>query len=136
MAADKDFEYADPEIPLPVCKAICLYDFLSEDPVSLSFKQGDLLSILSVMRKGWAGVRRDETEAVGWVPAEYLAPLPDETAACLESIKHERVRYFEYEAEVRYRKAPVRDLNVPSLRRVKGTRSLFNAFGDLYQVKW
>ena len=98
-----------PELPV-MFRAICLYDFYSEDPSHLGFKRGDLLAVLQTDSSGWSGAR-NKYGAVGWVPTEYLAPLTDESVRNLESVVDDSVRFYSYEAEIKYRNAPVLDAN-------------------------
>jgi hypothetical protein len=99
--------------PPALSRVICLYDFTSEDPCHLSFKRGDLLLVLQNELTGWTGARNEKRDMEGWVPTEYLAPLSGEQALHLKAV-HDQVRFYEYEAEIRYRDAPVRDLNIPN----------------------
>lgn len=54
-----------------------LYDYTADDPTSLSFRQDDVIQVLTQLDSGWwdgiiRGVR-------GWFPSNYCAPLPAST---------------------------------------------------------
>ncbi|THH19381.1 hypothetical protein EW146_g1783 [Bondarzewia mesenterica] len=57
----------------------CLYDFQSADTDHLSFRKHEILDIVRQEDSGWwAAVRRDGS-GVGWIPASYVRPLPEDT---------------------------------------------------------
>lgn len=47
-----------------------LYDYQSDDPISLSFKKRDIIEVLSRLESGWwDGLLNDER---GWFPSNYV----------------------------------------------------------------
>lgn len=71
-----------------LCYVICLYEFESEDPDHLSFKQNEILEIVKQEESGWWAALRDNR--IGWVPSAFLQPIPDETARALRNAGEER----------------------------------------------
>jgi len=50
-----------------ICYALCLHDYLSDDPTHLPFNRNEILEIIAQEESGWwAAMRLDEDKA-GWI---------------------------------------------------------------------
>ena len=68
-----------------------LYDFVSKDPNMLSFKKGDLFSVVSKSSNGWTTVKNERGEK-GMVPDTYLERIHDKVRLALPVSNNARIR--------------------------------------------
>ncbi|KAH7922841.1 ras GEF [Leucogyrophana mollusca] len=61
-----------------ICQVICLYDFESEDPDQLCFKQNEILTIVKKEDSGWWAAVRPPGDRLGWIPSAFVEPLGDD----------------------------------------------------------
>ncbi|GMH46893.1 hypothetical protein TrRE_jg11457 [Triparma retinervis] len=64
------------------CRAV--FDFISSSPQDLSFRDGDLLTIVSIVSRNWWHARNASGQ-LGYVPSNYLQVLPQYAEATMES---------------------------------------------------
>ncbi|KAH7105015.1 ras GEF [Auriculariales sp. MPI-PUGE-AT-0066] len=65
-----------PELTTLFCRA--LYDYVSPDANSLSFKKGDIVEVLTQLGSGWwDGIVRGER---GWFPSNFTEPISEQEA--------------------------------------------------------
>ncbi|BGP16758.1 hypothetical protein JCM10213_002149 [Rhodosporidiobolus nylandii] len=57
-----------------------LYDYSGADPSSLSFRQGEILEILSTLESGWWDGVALNTGERGWLPSNYCTVVSEEEA--------------------------------------------------------
>ena len=50
-----------------ICYALCLHDYISEDPTHLSFDRNEILEIVAQEDSGWWGAMRPGEDRVGWI---------------------------------------------------------------------
>ncbi|RDB29470.1 Cell division control protein 25 [Hypsizygus marmoreus] len=95
----------------PICSVLCMYDFHSKDPDHLSFKKNEILAIVRQEETGWWAALRYDSNAdqIGWVPKDFVKPIPDEIADKLRNMLPE-LRGYEYEAEQLYLSAPTQPM--------------------------
>ena len=66
---------ASPDLPPPLFVR-ALYDYEADDQTSLSFRQGDIIQVITQLESGWwDGVMN---EVRGWFPSNYCTVLPSE----------------------------------------------------------
>jgi hypothetical protein len=63
------------------CRAV--FDFISSSPQDLSFRDGDLLTIVSIVSRNWWHAKNAEGK-LGYVPSNYLQVLPQYAEATME----------------------------------------------------
>jgi hypothetical protein len=65
-----------PEVPALFCRA--LYDYEAKDASALSFRQNDIIEVLTQLSSGWwDGLLNDER---GWFPSNYVTAITNEEA--------------------------------------------------------
>ncbi|ETN41940.1 uncharacterized protein HMPREF1541_03879 [Cyphellophora europaea CBS 101466] len=86
---------ASPDLPPPLYVR-ALYDYDADDQTSLSFRQGDIIQVLTQLESGWwDGVINDVR---GWFPSNYCTELsPEELTSGLP--RHEESEQSEQSAE-------------------------------------
>ena len=50
-----------------ICYALCLYDYLSDDPTHLPFDRNEILEIIVQEDTGWWAAMRPGEDGVGWI---------------------------------------------------------------------
>lgn len=76
-----------------VSRVKAIYDLTSEDPGELSFRRGDVITVLeSVYRDWWKGSLRGE---VGIFPLNYVTPIPDQTPAEIAQEQQDEQKVFD-----------------------------------------
>ena len=50
-----------------ICYALCLHDYLSDDPTHLSFDRNEILEIIAQEETGWWAAMRPGEDKVGWI---------------------------------------------------------------------
>lgn len=50
-----------------ICHALCLHDYLSDDPTHLSFDRNEVLEIIAQEETGWWAAMRPGEDKVGWI---------------------------------------------------------------------
>lgn len=50
-----------------ICYALCLYDYLSDDPTHLSFDRNEILEIIAQEETGWWAAMRPGDDKLGWI---------------------------------------------------------------------
>lgn len=59
-----------------------LYDFVAKEPNMLSFKKGDLFSVVNKSSNGWTTVKNEKGQK-GMVPESYLESIRDKVRLAL-----------------------------------------------------
>ncbi|KIK70475.1 hypothetical protein GYMLUDRAFT_275426 [Collybiopsis luxurians FD-317 M1] len=89
-----------------IYSVLCMYDFISDDPIHLCFSKNEILDIVKQESSGWWAAMRRNGDIIGWIPQAFVKPLSEEMADRLFNVREE-LRIFEYEAEQLYASAPV-----------------------------
>lgn len=50
-----------------ICYALCLYDYVSDDPAHLCFKRNEILEIIAQEETGWWAAMKPNEDKVGWI---------------------------------------------------------------------
>lgn len=50
-----------------ICYALCLHDYLSDDPTHLPFTRNEILEIVAQENTGWWAAMRPGEDTVGWI---------------------------------------------------------------------
>lgn len=58
-----------------------IYDFDGAGTEQLSFQRGEVLEVIYGDSSGWCAARTENGESVGWIPASYVEPVPQDTLA-------------------------------------------------------
>ncbi len=91
---------ASPDLPPPLFVR-ALYDYEADDQTSLSFRQGDIIQVLTQLESGWwDGVINDVR---GWFPSNYCTVLPsEESNDPVETLQEESEQSAESGTEEEY----------------------------------
>lgn len=84
-----------------IYSVLCLHDFLSDDPVHLSFSKNEILDVIKQEGSGWWAAMRRGGDIIGWIPQAFVRPLTEEMTEKLWNVREE-LRVYEYEAEQLY----------------------------------
>lgn len=70
-----------PALPIPSFYVQALYAYSGIDTSSLSFRQGDIIEVLSTLASGWWDGVICEQKVRGWFPSNYVQKISEEEAA-------------------------------------------------------
>jgi son of sevenless len=91
---------ASPDLPPPLFVR-ALYDYDADDQTSLSFRQGDIIQVITQLDSGWwDGVIN---EVRGWFPSNYCTVIaPDDSSEPVEALHEESEHSAESGTEAEY----------------------------------
>ncbi|GAA5959426.1 hypothetical protein JCM21900_006856 [Sporobolomyces salmonicolor] len=70
----------DPEAHVQPSYVQALYAYTGADASSLSFRQGDIIEVLSTLESGWWDGIHCDTKVRGWFPSNYVQRISEEDA--------------------------------------------------------